>query len=74
MEVLLFGMIAEEAGSERINVNSKDLDELINDLEEVVPSMKRLSYAVAVDRKIVTGNRKLNGTEEIAIMPPFAGG
>ena len=74
MEVLLFGMIAEEAGAERIDVDCKDIDELISGVEAVVPTVRRLSYAVTIDRKIVTGNRKLSGKEEVALLPPFAGG
>ena len=33
-----------------------------------------LSYSIAVDRSIVHGEMELSGDEEIAVLPPFAGG
>lgn len=74
MEVLLFGLIAEAAGTDRIQVNATSIQELRELLVERVPSLKGLSYSVAVDRSLVHENLALNGNEEIAVLPPFAGG
>ncbi|MBK9193471.1 MAG: hypothetical protein IPO17_00480 [Flavobacteriales bacterium] len=47
---------------------------LKHQLETRIPDLDKLSYALAVDRVIVNDDRPLIGTEEIALLPPFAGG
>ncbi|MCB0772059.1 MAG: MoaD/ThiS family protein [Flavobacteriales bacterium] len=74
MDVKLFGLIAEKAGTERMQLSAPDTDALLRALEQRIPGLSSLSYALAVDRKIVRDNVKLGGGEEIALLPPFAGG
>ncbi len=74
MEVLLFGSIAEKAKATSVDVKAASLSELRTVLIARIPDLERLSYAIAVDRTVVQGDRKLIGTEEIALLPPFAGG
>ncbi|MBK6343233.1 MAG: MoaD/ThiS family protein [Flavobacteriales bacterium] len=74
MEVLLFGLIAEKAGARRLELEAPTLSELRARLAERIPELSALSYAIAVDRVIVKEDRALNGSEEIAVLPPFAGG
>ena len=74
MEVLLFGMIAEKAGVDRLMLEASSLAELRQRLAERIPGLAGLSHAIAVDRTIVQEDRPLVGSEEIAVLPPFAGG
>jgi molybdopterin converting factor small subunit len=74
MEVLLFGLIAEKAGTDRLEVEASSLAELRQRLAERIPELPGLSHAIAVDRTIVRGDGPLSGIEEIAVLPPFAGG
>lgn len=74
MEVLLFGLIAEKAGADRIQVDAPSLDQLRAQLVERVEGLTQMSYAIAVDRRVVQGDMLLTGTEEVAVLPPFAGG
>lgn len=74
MEVLLFGMIAEQAGTDRLAVEASSLNGLRATLLERLPELGALSYAIAVDRTVVHGDMSLTGSEEIAVLPPFAGG
>lgn len=74
MEVLLFGLIAEAAGTDRIQLNASSTQQLRELLVERVPGLKGLSYSIAVDRSLVHENIALGGNEEIAVLPPFAGG
>ncbi len=74
MEVMLFGMIAEKAGTDRMLVEVGSLAQLRQVLTERIPAMAKLSYAIAVDRRIVQDDLALAGHEEIAVLPPFAGG
>ena len=74
MEVLLFGIIAEKAGKERMTIAAASMPELRERLLNELPFLGSLSYAIAVDRRIVREDRSLSGSEEIALLPPFAGG
>jgi len=74
MRILLFGMIAERAGSERLDVEAATLGELKHTLAQRIEGLDKLRYAIAVDRRIVKDDMPLTGKEEIALLPPFAGG
>lgn len=74
MDIKLFGLIAEKAGTDSLRVSAADLNGLRKVLEERIDGLSGLSYAIAVDRKIVRDNVPLGGSEEIALLPPFAGG
>jgi molybdopterin synthase sulfur carrier subunit len=74
MDVLLFGLIAEKAGTGKLSIPAPDTQALKLALEERIEGLSSLSYALAVDRKITRGNAQLTGSEEIALLPPFAGG
>lgn len=74
MEVLLFGLIAERAGAHKLELSAASTAELKALLAERIQGLASLNYAIAVDRSIVHDDRKLDGGEEIAVLPPFAGG
>lgn len=74
MIVLLFGMIAERAGAELLELDAKNMRQLREYLTEKIKGSEDLSYSVAVDRVIVHGDMIFTGHEEIAVLPPFAGG
>lgn len=74
MDVLLFGVIAEKAGSDRLSISAPDTSSLMHALEQRIEGLSKLSYALAVDRKITRANLVLTGKEEVALLPPFAGG
>ncbi len=74
MNVLLFGMIAEKAGADLLSVEASSTGELRRSLAARISGLDQLSYAIAVDRRIVHQDVPLTGSEEIAVLPPFAGG
>jgi molybdopterin converting factor small subunit len=74
MKVLLFGMIAEKAGTTQLDLVAPSTHALRHLLLDRIQGLDRMSFALAVDRVIVHEDVVLNGTEEIALLPPFAGG
>lgn len=74
MRVLLFGLIAEKAGTDRLEMQAGSLDELRCMLAQRIQGLEALSHAIAVDRLIMHDDLPLTGDEEIAVLPPFAGG
>ena len=75
LSILLFGVLADEAGSPNIMIeNVNTLEELKEKVKEELPSISKYSFQVSVNRDIVRGDMKLKENDEIAFLPPFAGG
>jgi len=75
VKVLLFGVLADKAGCSSLEIkNVNDLNELNLNIRAKFPFLESASYAIAVNQSVVNGNTKLNNNDEIAFLPPFAGG
>lgn len=74
MKVLLYGIIAEKAGAASIEVEAGDTTALRAALNEKIDGLNSISYSLAIDRVLTHNKKQLNGNEEVAALPPFAGG
>ena len=74
MKVLLFGSLAEKAGTDLVELQADTTHALKHVLAQHIPGLHDLSFSIAVDRVIVHDDIQLQGNEEIAVLPPFAGG
>jgi len=75
VKVLLFGSLADRANSSSlIEKNVSDLNELLRNLKNRLPFLGSTVFAVARNQEIVRNNPQLNDGDEIALLPPFAGG
>jgi len=75
MKILLFGQLAEAARAKTLQVEDfGDTDELIHHIEQLCPSLRGLTYIVAVNRNVIQSNTKLTPDAEVALLPPYAGG
>ncbi len=75
INILAFGQIAEIAGnSEWKSEGIESTDNLRLHLETDFPLLKSVKYSVAVNRRLVHGNEKLNDNDTVALLPPFSGG
>jgi sulfur-carrier protein len=74
MKVLLFGSIAELAKTHEVSTSALSTTAVKQELEARIAGLNKMSYAIAVDRVIVQDDKPLTGNEEIALLPPFAGG
>ena len=74
-KVLLFGILAEEAGLSELEVdNVSSLDELKKQIIEKYPSFSGYKYRISVNHSLVDDDVRLNADDELALLPPFAGG
>lgn len=76
LKLKYFGMIAEAVGKENeefefTNSSVEELDQLIKNKYEKLFTM---NYKVAVNQSFVEENTMLKDNDEIALLPPFAGG
>lgn len=75
MKVYLFGKLADDAGKKKLILEPQEqTNDLLRLLEEQVPALEEHDYLLAVNEEVVTDNRKLNPDDEIAVLPPYAGG
>ncbi len=75
IKVLLFGILAEKAAEDELlleNISSlKDLKEY---LFGRYPSFADYKFRISVNQTLIEGNKKLKEGDEVALLPPFAGG
>jgi len=73
-----FGMLTEHTKlqEEPIKISSKttSIQELENTIILKYPSLQSSTYNIALNQKIVDKKQLLNNGDELAFLPPFAGG
>lgn len=68
-----FGIVAEimDKETEEFNFNFKTVSELKKSYNN---QLKNINYKVAVNYNLVEEDYQLNENDEVALLPPFAGG
>jgi molybdopterin synthase sulfur carrier subunit len=74
MKILLFGVLADVAGKSKIDIDGTDVDSLKENLFARFPELKKYTFQFAVNQELIHNNVLLNATDEIALLPPYAGG
>ena len=75
IKVLLFGMLADAAKQSVMEVeNINDTDGLLIKLKDLNTIFCTSKFVISVNRKVVTINKAINENDEVALLPPFAGG
>jgi len=75
LEIKYFGMLTgiTQKSSEQIE-SEPDLDRLMKVLKERHPGLAGVRFSVSVNRRLVHDNSPIADGDEIALLPPFAGG
>jgi len=75
IKVLLFGILAEKAGLEEIEVEKiNSINELTKNLTGRYPFFADYKFRVAVNQVLVNKDKSLKEGDVVALLPPFAGG
>ena len=76
LNVKYFGLIAEWMGrsEEQIDLWENSIAALRQQLETNCRRLSDITYQVAVNQKIASEELELSENDEVAILPPFAGG
>lgn len=74
IKVLLFARLKEQAGFSEQEIQCRDLNEVRIWLTKLLPDAGELPYMVAINHEVVRENVTLKDGDEVALMPPFAGG
>ncbi|MGY5351656.1 MoaD/ThiS family protein [Wenyingzhuangia sp. IMCC45533] len=76
--VKYFGMVLEKTNTSSENIGFPDTDTSISDIENLIlekyPTLSQLTYNIACNQKIASKDTLINQGDELAFLPPFAGG
>ena len=73
--VLFFGVLTEVAGTgTKFYIDVKNLDDLRIRIYDDFPEIAHYNFRVSVNNEITADNPDLKDGDEIALLPPFAGG
>lgn len=75
IKTLLFGKISDLTGHQEILLHGvENTRDIRNRMEEMYPDLRGMNYMMAVDKKLISGDVKLQNDSEVALLPPFSGG
>jgi molybdopterin synthase sulfur carrier subunit len=75
MKILFFGILAEDVGATELEMEHvENLDALQELLFNKFPVLKSRRYIMSLNKEMAEGDTTLNPGDEIALLPPFAGG
>jgi molybdopterin converting factor small subunit len=74
INIIIFGQLAEIAGSTLSLENVTDTNTLVKELHSLYPLLSDSKYVIAVNNKMVNENTILTENSTVALLPPFSGG
>jgi molybdopterin converting factor small subunit len=75
VKVKFFGQLTDITQvNETIIDEVKDTQQALEILNERYPKLKSLMFKLAVNQEVIHDKKMLNSGDELACMPPFAGG
>ncbi len=75
LTIKAFGIIAEKLPEQEFKFpKKKNTEELLTSLYKEYPNLKDVDFSLAVNQQLIQQNTPLEGSEEIALLPPFSGG
>ena len=75
VKVLFFGVLSEVAGTDcKHYIEVKSVYKLKTRLQDEFPEIQHYNYRISLNNEIINSDIMLNDKDEIALLPPFAGG
>lgn len=75
VKVLFFGVLAEVTGTNFKNFRDvKSIGDLKLRIQDDFPEVVHYNYRISLNNEIINNDPKLKDGDEVALMPPFAGG
>lgn len=75
IQVAFFGSLTDLIGKSKLIVNDcHDTQSLKERLISEYPKLKDSVFLISVNKKLIKNNQKLEHGNEVAFLPPFAGG
>ena len=76
LQLKYFGMVAEaiEKEAEKVEIQHRTIADLDGLLKRKYPQLATMNYQFALNQVLVDTNEIIKDNDEVAVLPPFAGG
>jgi sulfur-carrier protein len=75
IKVLFFGVLSEVTGCNvKYYSNVSSIDDLRIRIQDDFPEIIHYNFMISLNQQILNGNSELSNGDEVACLPPFAGG
>lgn len=75
VKVLFFGVLTEVTGTSLKHYSEvKDISDLKHRIYDDFPQVSHYDYRISLNNEIISNNCELKNDDEVALLPPFAGG
>ena len=75
VKVLFFGVLSEVAGTDcRHYSDVKSVNDLRLRILDEIPEIEHYNYRISLNNEIINSDMSLKDNDEVALLPPFAGG
>jgi len=75
IKVLFFGVLTDVTGCNvKHYSNVRTIDDLRLRIQDDYPEIFHYNYMISLNQQIINGESALNNGDEVAFLPPFAGG
>jgi sulfur-carrier protein len=75
VKVLLFGVLAEVTGTNCKHYSEvKSISDLNLRIQDEFPEIVHYNFRIALNNEIIDNDPELKNGDEVALLPPFAGG
>ncbi|MDF1548283.1 MAG: MoaD/ThiS family protein [Bacteroidales bacterium] len=75
INVLFFGILTDITGTSSMEIEDIENIRLLKSwLWKNYPKTKDMDFQIALNKNIIEGKAELNDGDEVALLPPFAGG
>lgn len=75
VSVLFFGVLTEVTGTDLRHFRDvRSTDDLMHRILDEYPEIGHYNYRLSLNNEIIDSDMPLNDRDEVALMPPFAGG
>ncbi len=75
VKVLFFGVLSEVTGTDcKYYREVKSINELRHKIMDEYPGIEHYSFRISLNNELIDEDRGIADNDEVALMPPFAGG
>lgn len=75
IKILFFGILTDITKKSKIEIEGiNNLSDLKSYLFKTYPNLKNMDFRIALNKEIINDDAIFKANDEIALLPPFAGG
>ena len=75
IKILFFGILTDITKKSKIEIEGiNNLSDLKSYLFKTYPNLKNMDFRIALNKEIINNDAIFKTNDEIALLPPFAGG